>query len=64
MYLSFQTYGLYNLVEIAWVNPVGYVLQAFQHFMIWNVIGSGYKDTDYVLFTNKRHRLDMFLKQS
>jgi hypothetical protein len=44
-YLLFtmQTYGLYNLVETAWVNPIGYILQGLQHFMIFNTIGSNYK---------------------
>jgi hypothetical protein len=41
--LTFQTYGLYNLVEIAWVNPIGYVLQSFQYLMVFNTIGYGYK---------------------
>jgi hypothetical protein len=26
LYLTIQTWGLYNLVEIAWVNPIGYLL--------------------------------------
>jgi hypothetical protein len=41
--LTFQTYGLYNLVEIAWVNPLGYVLQGLQYLMIFNTVGYGYK---------------------
>ena len=41
--LTFQTYGLYSLIEIAWVNPIGFVLQGFQYLMIFNVIGYGYK---------------------
>lgn len=41
--LTLQTYGLYNLVEIAWVNPINYVLQGLQYFMIFNFMNQGSK---------------------
>lgn len=62
--LTLQTYGLYSLVEIAWVNPIHYVLQALQYFMIFNTMGQGYKNDDYVLMSSGNYRLDMFLQQT
>jgi hypothetical protein len=59
--LTFQTYGLYNLVEIAWVNPIGYVLESLEYLMIFNIIGSGYKTTDYILTASKNYRLSYYL---
>jgi hypothetical protein len=64
LYLTIQTWGLYNLVEIAWVNPAGYLLQGLQYFMIWNVLGSGYKSIDYTLMTNKYYRMSLYMKQA
>ena len=58
---TLQTYGLYNLLELAWVNPIGYILQGLQHFMIFNTIGLNYITENYVLVTSKNHRLDSFL---
>ena len=59
--LTFQTYGLYNLLETAWVNPIGYVLQGLQYFMIMNTMGFNYKTEDYLLVASKNYRLDSFL---
>lgn len=64
LYLTIQTFGLYNLVEIAWVNPIGYLLEAMQHLMIWNIMGAGYKSADYTFITSKYFRLNTFLKQT
>jgi hypothetical protein len=64
LYLTIQTWGLYNLVEIAWVNPIGYLLQGLQYFMIWNVLGSGYKAVDYTLLTNKYYRMSLYMQQT
>jgi hypothetical protein len=58
---TLQTYGLYNLLEIAWVNPIGYVLQGLQHFMIFNTMGFNYKTENYLLVASKNYRLDSFL---
>ena len=63
LYLTIQTWGLFNLVEIAWVNPIGYILQAFQYFMIWNVLGSGYKSVNFTFLTNKYYRMNLYLQQ-
>ena len=63
LYLTIQTWGLFNLVEIAWVNPIGYILQAFQYFMIWNVLGSGYKSVNFTFLTNKYYRMNIYLQQ-
>ena len=60
--ITFQTYGLYNLVEIAWVNPIGFVLQGFQYLMIFNVVGYGYKTEDYVMVASKNYRLHKYLQ--
>jgi hypothetical protein len=46
---------------MAWVNPIGYVLQGLQYFMIFNTMGSGYKTEDYLLVASKNYRLDSFL---
>lgn len=62
--VTLQTYGLYNLVEIAWVNPIGYVLQALQYFMIFNTMGSNYKTDDFVLNVRGNFRLYSFMKQT
>ena len=62
MLLTFQTYGLYNLIEIAWVNPIGYILQSFQYLMIFNVISYGYKTEDWVLIASKNYRLNKYLQ--
>lgn len=62
--LTLQTIGLFNLLEIAWVNPIGYVLQSLQHFMIMNTLGSGYKADDYLLMASGNHRLHDYLKTS
>jgi len=62
--LTLQTYGLYNLIEIAWVNPINYVLQALQYFMIFNFMNQGSKTEDYILVSSGNYRLDMFLKQT
>lgn len=64
LFLTIQTFGLYNLVEVAWVNPIGYLLEAMQHLMIWNVIGAGYKSADYIFTSNKYFRLNTFLRQT
>jgi heme exporter protein D len=64
LFLTLQTFGLYNLVDIAWVNPIGYVLQGLQYLMIWNVLGSKYKGSDYTLSSNKYYRLNTYLQQS
>lgn len=58
---TLQTYGLYSLLELAWVNPIGYVLQGLQHFMIFNTMGFNYKTENYALVVSKNHRLDSFL---
>lgn len=60
--LTFQTYGLYNLIEIAWLNPIGYVLQSFQYLMVFNVIGYGYKTEDWILIASKNYRLNKYLQ--
>lgn len=60
--LTFQTYGLYNLVEIAWLNPLGYVLQGLQYLMIFNTMGYGYKKEDYILIASKNYRLNKYLQ--
>ena len=60
--LTFQTYGLYNLIEIAWVNPIGYILQSFQYLMIFNVLGYNYKSQDWVLVASKNYRLNKYLQ--
>lgn len=59
---TFQTYGLYNLVEIAWVNPLGYVLQGLQYLMVFNTVGYGYKSEDYRLIASKNYRLNKYLQ--
>ena len=50
------------MIEIAWVNPIGYVLQGFQYLMIFNTIGYGYKTEDYILVASKNHRLNKYLQ--
>ena len=60
--MIFQSYGLYNLVEIAWVNPIGYVLQSFQYLMIFNVITYATKNEDYLLIASKNYRLNKYLQ--
>lgn len=60
--LTFQTYGLYNLVEIAWLNPLGYVLQGLQYLMVFNTMGYGYKEADYILIASKNYRLSKYLQ--
>jgi len=59
---TLQGYGLYNLLEVAWVNPLGYVLEGLQHFMIFNTMGTSYKTEDYALVVSKNYRLDSFLR--
>ena len=60
--ITMQTYGMINLIEIAWINPIGYILQALQYFMIFNTMGSGYKERDFIMMARKNYRLDSFLK--
>ncbi len=64
LFFTIQTFGLYNLVDIAWVNPIGYLLQSMEHLMIWNIIGSRFKTPDYTFVTNKFYRLNVFLYQT
>lgn len=64
LFFTIQTFGLYNLVDIAWVNPIGYLLQSMQHLMIWNIIGSKFKTADYTFVTNKYYRLNYYLYQA
>lgn len=35
-----------------------------QYLMIWNIMGAGYKSSDYTFITNKYYRLNTFLKQT
>jgi hypothetical protein len=32
--------------------------------MIWNILGSGFKTTDYTFVSNKFYRLNVYLKQA
>lgn len=65
LYLTIQTWGLYSFVEIAWLNPIGYLLQGLQYFMIWNVLGSNIKTTtDYTLQIGNYYRLNQYIKQT
>ena len=64
LFFTIQTFGLYNLVDIAWVNPLGYLLQSMEHLMIWNIIGSKFKTSDYTFITNKYYRLNVYLLQA
>lgn len=46
---TLQTISLISFVEVAWVYPVGYLLQSLQYFMIFNWMGSGYKVQDQTM---------------
>lgn len=50
------------MIEIAWVNPIGYVLQSFQYLMIFNVLGYNYKSEDWILIASKNYRLNKYLQ--
>lgn len=59
-----QTLGLLSFVQIAWVVPVGYLLQGLQYFMIFNWIGAGYKLSDQSMRQRQYYRLDLYLRES
>lgn len=59
-----QTIGLVSFVEVAWVNPVGFLLQSLQYFMIFSWVGSGYKVQDQALRERQYYRLDVYLHES
>lgn len=61
LYITFQTFGLFSLVEIAWVDSIGYIVQGFQYLMIFNVIGMGYKVDDNVFTISKNYRIKSLL---
>lgn len=61
--LAVQSLGLANLVETAWVNPLGYVLESAQHLMVFNILGKAYKANDFLLKVTGYHRVFNFLQQ-
>lgn len=61
---TLQTISLISFVEVAWVTPVGYLLQSLQYFMVFNWMGSGYKVQDQTMRQRQYYRLDLYMHES
>ena len=61
---TLQTLSLFGLLEIAWIQPSSFILQAFQYFMPINIILSSSKINDPYLFFYGFYRLDEYMISS
>lgn len=61
---TFQSLALFGLLEVAWINPSSYILQAFQYFMPINLILKNLKHDDSKLFVFGFYRLDEYMVSS
>ena len=64
LFYTLQTFALLSFVEVAWLDPLGYLLQSLQYYMIFNVMGSGYKVEDQTMRQRQHYRLHEYFKES
>jgi len=58
---TFQTLGLFGLLEVAWIKSSSFILQAFQYFMPINLIVSSSKNNISNLSVFGFYRLNQYI---
>ena len=61
---TLQTFALVSFLEIAWLSPLSYLLNSFQYFLPFNLLGKSLKETTWDIRRHSYYRLNKYFYES